>query len=155
MKSAGILLYRRGAAGLEVLLGLPGGPYWKGRDEGAWTIPKGEIGEDEDPLAAALREFREETGFAVAGAPLALTPLRQPSRKWVHVWAVEGDCDAAQSCSNTFSMEWPPRSGRQQEFPELDRVAWFPIEEAARRILRGQAPFLEELRALVEREPGR
>ena len=149
MRSAGILLYRRGAAGLEVLLGLPGGPYWRGRDEGAWTIPKGEIGEDEEPFAAALREFHEETGFAAEGAPLALTALRQPSRKWVHVWAVEGDCDVTQSRSNTFSMEWPRQSGRMQEFPELQRVAWFPIEEAGRRILRGQAAFLVELRHLL------
>jgi predicted NUDIX family NTP pyrophosphohydrolase len=147
VKSAGIVLYRRGSDGLEVLLGLPGGPYWKGRDHGAWTIPKGEIGEDEDPFAAALREFREETGFDAHGPALALTPLRQPSRKWVHAWAVEGDCDVTCSTSNTFNMEWPPRSGRMQDFPELDRIAWFPIAEAGRRILRGQAPFLDELRA--------
>lgn len=150
MRSAGILLYRRGPDGIEVLLGHPGGPFWKGRDQGAWTIPKGEIGEDEDPFAAAQREFREETGFDAHGTALALTPLRQPSRKWVHIWAVEGDCDAAQSCSNTFSMEWPPRSGRQQDFPELDEVAWFGVDEAATRILRGQAPFLEELRRMLE-----
>lgn len=150
MRSAGILLYRRGPQGLEVLLGHPGGPFWKGRDEGAWTIPKGEIGEDEDPFAAALREFREETGFDAHGTPLALTPIRQPSRKVVHVWAVEGDCDTTQSSSNTFSMEWPPRSGRQQDFPELDRVEWFEAAEAAKRILRGQAPFLIELRGLLQ-----
>lgn len=150
MRSAGILLYRRGPQGLEVLLGHPGGPFWKGRDEGAWTIPKGEIGEAEDPFAAALREFREETGFNAHGTPLVLTPIRQPSRKVVHVWAVEGDCDTTQSSSNTFSMEWPPRSGRQQDFPELDRVEWFDAAEAAKRILRGQAPFLIELRGLLE-----
>ncbi len=150
MRSAGILLYRRGPQGLEVLLGHPGGPFWKGRDEGAWTIPKGEIGEDEDPFAAALREFREETGFDAHGTPLALTPIRQPSRKVVHVWAVEGDCETTESSSNTFSMEWPPRSGRQQDFPELDRVEWFATGEAAKRILRGQAPFLVELRGLLE-----
>ena len=154
MKSAGILLYRRGPRGLEVLLGHPGGPYWRGRDEGAWTIPKGEIGEDEDPYAAAQREFREETGFdaPVTAPAIALTPLRQPSRKWVYVWAIEGDCDTTQSSSNTFSMEWPPRSGRQQDFPELDRVEWFDAEEAARRILRGQAPFVDELRRLLEKD---
>jgi predicted NUDIX family NTP pyrophosphohydrolase len=150
VRSAGILLYRRGPHGLEVLLGHPGGPFWKGRDEGAWTIPKGEIGEDEDPFAAALREFREETGFDAHGAPLALTPVRQPSRKLVHVWAVEGDCDTRESVSNTFSMEWPPRSGRQQDFPELDRVEWFGAAEAAKRILRGQAPFLDELRKKLD-----
>ena len=155
MKSAGILLYRRGARGLEVLLGHPGGPYWTGRDAGAWTIPKGEIGEDEDPLAAARREFLEETGFEAHGEPLALTPLRQPSRKWVHVWAVEGDCDPARSHSNAFSLEWPPRSGKMQEFPELDAVAWFGLEEAARRILRGQAGFLVELRHLLDRGASR
>jgi predicted NUDIX family NTP pyrophosphohydrolase len=150
VKSAGILLYRRGPNGLEVLLGHPGGPYWTGRDAGAWTIPKGEIGEDEDPLAAARREFLEETGFEARGEPLALTPLRQPSRKWVHAWAVEGDCDPARSHSNAFTLEWPPRSGKMQEFPELDAVAWFGLEEASRRILRGQAPFLDELRRRLE-----
>ncbi|HUP28588.1 MAG TPA: NUDIX domain-containing protein [Usitatibacter sp.] len=152
MKSAGILLYRRGARGLEVLLGHPGGPFWRGRDEGAWTIPKGEIGEDEDPFAAAQREFREETGFEAPGTALALTPLRQPSRKWVYVWAIEGDCDTTQASSNTFSMEWPPRSGRLQDFPELDRVEWFATDEAAKRILRGQAPFVDELRRLLEKD---
>lgn len=155
MRSAGILLYRRGAHGLEVLLGHPGGPYWTGKDAGAWSIPKGEIGEAEDPLAAAKREFLEETGFAAEGDAIELAPLKQPSRKWVHIWAIEGDCDPAGAHSNLFSMEWPPRSGQTQEFPELDRIAWFGMDEAARKILAGQAPFLAQLaRRLDENRRG-
>jgi predicted NUDIX family NTP pyrophosphohydrolase len=143
--SAGLLLYRRRGAGLEVLLVHPGGPFWAKKDLGAWSVPKGEIGEGEDPLAAAVREFGEETGFAIDGEFLALRPLRQPSGKTVMAWAVEGDCDPAQLRSNLFSMEWPPRSGKQKEFPEVDRAEWFPLEEARRRILAGQAPLLDEL----------
>ena len=146
-KSAGILLYRRTGGGLEVLLGHPGGPFWARRDLGAWTLPKGEIDEGEDPYAAARREFEEETGIVPGERCIALTPLRQPSGKTVFAWAVEGDCDAAAVKSNLFSMEWPPRSGTQAEFPELDRAEWFPLEEARRRILPGQAPFLDELAA--------
>jgi predicted NUDIX family NTP pyrophosphohydrolase len=152
VRSAGILLYRRRGESLEVLLGHPGGPFWTRRDEGAWTIPKGEIGENEEPLAAARREFREEVGFAPEGPAMALEPLRQPSRKWIHAWAMEGDCDPASACSNFFEMEWPPKSGRMQSFPELDRVAWFAIEEARQRIIRGQAPFLAQLEALLRAE---
>jgi len=132
-----------------VLLAHPGGPFWKRRDLGAWTLPKGEIDEGEDPYAAARREFAEETGFEPGDNPIALRPLKQPSGKVIHAWAVEGDCDASAMRSIVFSVEWPPKSGRQEEFPEIDRVEWFAIAEARRRILAGQAPFLDELQALL------
>jgi predicted NUDIX family NTP pyrophosphohydrolase len=127
----------------------PGGPFWRGKDAGAWTIPKGEIGAGEDPLAAARREFREETGLDAPREAIALTPLTQPSRKVVHAWAAEGDCDAASVRSNLFEMEWPPRSGKTASFPEIDAAAWFDLPEARQRILRGQALFLDELERLV------
>ena len=143
--SAGLLLYRRRGEGLEVFLVHPGGPFWATKDLGAWSLPKGELSEGEDPLAAAVREFTEETGFPIDGEFRALTPLRQPSGKTILAWAVEGDCDPAQLRSNMFSMEWPPKSGKTQEFPEVDRASWFPIDEARKRIIAGQAPFLDEL----------
>ena len=144
-ESAGLLVFRRTPGGLEVLLAHPGGPFWAKKDEGAWSIPKGELAAGEDPLAAALREFEEETGVIIAGTPLALQPVRQPSGKIIRAWALEGDLDPATVKSNTFSLEWPPRSGRQQEFPEIDRVAWLPVEEARRKIVPGQVPLLEQL----------
>jgi predicted NUDIX family NTP pyrophosphohydrolase len=134
-----------------VLLVHPGGPFWRGKDAGAWTIPKGEIGENEDPLDAARREFREETGLEAPREAIALTPLTQPSRKVVHAWAAEGDCDAAGVRSNLFEMEWPPHSGKTASFPEIDAAAWFDLPEARQRILRGQALFLDELERLVNR----
>lgn len=143
-QSAGILLYRRRDE-LEVFLVHPGGPFWAKKDLGAWSLPKGEFEEGEDPLAAAVRELTEETGFAIAGELLPLEPVRQPSRKTIHAWATEGDCDPAELRSNLFSMEWPPKSGKQAEFPEVDRGAWFTIEEARKRIIGGQSPFLDEL----------
>jgi predicted NUDIX family NTP pyrophosphohydrolase len=146
-RSAGILLYRRGSRGLEVLLVHPGGPFWSKRDAGAWTIPKGEISEGEEPLAAARREFLEETGFEAQGDATALAPLRQKGGKWVHAWAVEGDCDAEAIRSNTFAMQWPPRSGKMAEFPEVDRAAWFTPQEARERILASQTAFIDELEA--------
>ncbi len=149
-KSAGILLYRRNAGELQVLLAHPGGPFWKNRDLGAWTLPKGEIDEGEDPYAAARREFFEETGFAPGESARPLEALKQPSGKVIQAWAIEGDCDASQARSIVFSMEWPPKSGKQQEFPEVDKVQWFAIPEAERRILPGQAPFLAQLRALLK-----
>ncbi len=144
-KSAGILLYRRIGGQLDVLLVHPGGPFWARRDEGAWSIPKGEFGDDEDPLAAARREFAEETGFNVQGDAVPLAPQRQAGGKVVYAWVVEGNLDPAQVTSNTFSMEWPPKSGRQQEFPEVDRAAWFSLEDAKRVIVKGQVGFLTQL----------
>lgn len=146
--SAGILLYRRQPR-LEVFLVHPGGPFWAKKDLGAWSIPKGELSEGEAPLPAAIREFGEETGFSVDGDFRALAPLRQKSGKTVLAWAVEGDCDPALLQSNLFSMEWPPKSGRQQQFPEVDRGAWFSIDEARTRIIAGQAGFLEDLLRLI------
>jgi predicted NUDIX family NTP pyrophosphohydrolase len=143
--SAGILLYRRRGEEMEVFLIHPGGPFWAKKDLGAWSLPKGELEEGEDPLAAAVREFTEETGFPIAGDFRPLQPRRQPSGKTILAWAVEGDCDPAKLRSGLFSMEWPPRSGKQQEFPEADRGAWFTLAEARRRIIAGQAPFLDEL----------
>ena len=149
--SAGILLYRLSGDGLEVFLVHPGGPFWAKKDEGAWSVPKGLFEDDENPLEAAKREFREETGFDISGDFMALTPLKQPSGKVVHVWTVEGDIDAASIKSNMFSMEWPPRSGNQQEFPEVDRGGWFTIAQAQVKLLPGQRGFLDELqRKLVD-----
>jgi predicted NUDIX family NTP pyrophosphohydrolase len=144
-KSAGLLLFRNGSHGLEVLLVHPGGPFWAGKDDGAWSIPKGELAEGEEPLAAAIREVQEEIGCRPAGEFLPLDPVKQPGGKVVHAWAVAFDVDAATLTSNTFTMEWPPRSGRQQVFPEVDRAEWFDVATARRKILKGQAPLLEQL----------
>jgi predicted NUDIX family NTP pyrophosphohydrolase len=144
-KSAGLLPFRIGAQGLEVLLVHPGGPLWAGRDQGAWSIPKGEFRDDEDPRAAARREFEEELGASPEGELIPLTPLRQAGGKLVFAWAVRCDFDPRALRSNTFSMEWPPRSGRPQQFPEVDRAAWFSLELARTKILKGQSPFLDEL----------
>jgi predicted NUDIX family NTP pyrophosphohydrolase len=146
--SAGLLLFRHSRGAIEVLLGHPGGPFWKNRDEGAWSIPKGLVAAGERPLAAAKREFAEETGYRPRGRFIPLGEARQPGGKVVHVWAVEGDWDAAKLQSDSFEMEWPPRSGRLQRFPELDRAAWFSVPEARKRILKGQAVFLDRLLAL-------
>ena len=130
----------------------PGGPFWRGRDAGAWSIPKGEIGAGEDALAAARRELAEETGVAVEGDFMELVPVRQKGGKIVRAWAIEADCDAASIVSNVFSMEWPPRSGRCQEFPEVDKAAWFGMAEARGRINAAQAALLDELeRRLIRR----
>ena len=144
-RSAGILLYRTRGGELEVFLAHPGGPFWAKKDLGAWTIPKGEIDVGEDPLEAAKREFAEEIGVKLEGEFRALTPIRQKGGKLVLAWAVEGDCDPAAVRSNVFAMEWPPKSGKQAEFPEVDRAQWFSLEEAAKRILPSQLPLLEEL----------
>jgi predicted NUDIX family NTP pyrophosphohydrolase len=146
-KSAGVLLFRETPGRLEVLLVHPGGPFWARKDDGSWSIPKGEFEENEDPFEAAKRELQEETGLRVAGDAIPLEPLRQPSGKTVCAWAVRGDADPAKLKSNTFSVEWPPHSGRTRDFPEVDRAAWFTIEEARRKILKGQAGFLDQLRA--------
>ena len=148
-QSAGLLLFRHPAGQLEVFLVHPGGPYWAQRDAGAWSIPKGEFEAGEDSLDAARREFREETGADAAGPFLPLEPVRQSGGKVVHAWAVEGDCDAASIRSNTFTLEWPPRSGRTAAFPEVDRGAWFAIREARQRILPSQAPLLDQLERLL------
>jgi predicted NUDIX family NTP pyrophosphohydrolase len=148
-RSAGLLLYRKRAGHLEVFLVHPGGPFWAKRDAGAWTIPKGEIGADEDPLAAARRETTEETGFTPEGDFVELPPVRQKAGKLVHAWAIEADCDPLELRSNAFSMEWPPRSGRMAEFPEIDRGAWFGLDEARAKLLEAQHPLLDALQSLV------
>ena len=145
--SAGILLYRSRAGMLEVFLVHPGGPYWTRKDAGAWSIPKGEVDEGADELATARREFEEETGSAIHGEFVALTPLKQPSGKLVHAWAVSGDINASSVKSNMFSMEWPPRSGKQKEFPEVDRGEWFSVAAAKEKITAGQRAFLDQLQA--------
>jgi predicted NUDIX family NTP pyrophosphohydrolase len=149
--SAGLLLYRRGERGLEVFLVHPGGPFWAKKDLGAWSIAKGEYASDEDPLAAAQREFEEETGFAVDGEFVELGTVRQAGGKVVTAWAVEGECDPAKLVSNVFEMEWPPRSGRMAEFPEVDRGAWFTMTEARERILASQREFLDRIEEKVGR----
>ena len=123
----------------------PGGPFWKNKDFEAWSIPKGEFAQGEDPLEAAKREFHEETGVPIHGIFIALNPVRQPGGKLVYAWAVEGDCRAESIKSNLFTMEWPPRSGKRQEFPEVDRAAWFSIKQARDKILKGQLMLLDEL----------
>jgi predicted NUDIX family NTP pyrophosphohydrolase len=146
VQSAGVLLYRWRGDRLEVLLVHPGGPFWSRKDEGAWSIPKGEFSPDEAPAAAARREFEEEVGVALQSEPWKLTPVAQSRGKTVHAFAAEGDLDVAHVRSNLVSMEWPPRSGRTLTFPEIDRAAWFALDEAQRRILKGQRPILDELR---------
>jgi len=147
--SAGLLLFRRRGPSVEVLLVHPGGPIWARRDAGAWSIPKGEPEAGEDPLNAARREVAEELGRSVDGRFIPLTPVRQPGGKLVQAWALEADFDASSITSNTFSMEWPPRSGRQQAFPEIDRAEWFPLDVARQKILAGQTPLLAELIRLL------
>lgn len=146
--SAGLLLYRRRAE-LEVFLVHPGGPFWAKKDAGAWSLPKGEFEEGEEPLQAAKREFAEETGFSVDGEFLPLEPLKQRGGKIILAWAIQADCDPSQLRSNLFSLEWPPKSGRMQKFPEVDRARWFTIPEARKRINAGQAGFLDQLRSAL------
>ena len=145
-------MYRLCDSRVEVFLVHPGGPYWANKDMGAWSIPKGEFAADEDSLSAAKREFQEETGIRAEGNFIRLNPLKQPGGKLVHPWAVEGDCDANKITSNTFSIEWPPRSGKQQQFPEVDRAEWFPLEVAKKKILKGQAGFLDQLQRLLDND---
>jgi predicted NUDIX family NTP pyrophosphohydrolase len=148
-KSAGILVYKRIEGGILVFLVHPGGPFWAKKDLGAWSIPKGEFDEGEDGLTAARREFFEETGQKIDGEFVALTPVRQPGGKMVYAWAVEGDVDADNVRSNEFELEWPPKSGRKQRFPEVDRGAWSTLEQAKARIMTAQLPMLEELAHLA------
>jgi predicted NUDIX family NTP pyrophosphohydrolase len=145
--SAGLLLYREGVSGgVEVLLVHPGGPFWARKDEGSWSIPKGELGEGEDPAARAEVEFAEELGQrAPPGPRLDLGEVRQAGGKRVRAWAVHGDIDARATTSNTFEMEWPPRSGEHRSFPEVDKAAWFSLAEARTKLLAGQLPLLERL----------
>ena len=144
--SAGILLYRVAPGGLEVLIGHMGGPFWAKKDAGGWSIPKGEYGPGEDAFAVACREFEEELGTAVPAESFRhLGELRTTSSKVLTVWAAEGELDAGTCVSNTFELEWPPRSGRIQEFPEIDRAAWFGLEEARTRLVKGQIGFLDRL----------
>lgn len=149
-QSAGILLYKTEQQQLKVLLVHPGGPFWKNKDKGSWSIPKGEFGEDEDPLTAAKREFAEETGFGISGQCLALKPVKQKSGKLVHAWAVEQDLDVTQIKSNAFEIEWPPKSGRYQSFPEIDKAQWFTVEEAGEKILPAQFGFVLELQEFLK-----
>ncbi len=145
-RSAGILLYRSTGEAIEVLLGHMGGPFWARKDAGTWTIPKGEHDPDEDPLTAAQREFAEEIGVPVAATSfIDLGEVRQSGGKVVRAWAAKGDLDPAIAVSNTFEMEWPPRSGRMQTFPELDRVEWFDVETACSKIIAAQREFLDRL----------
>jgi predicted NUDIX family NTP pyrophosphohydrolase len=144
-RSAGILLYRHRRGAVEVLLVHPGGPFWASKDEGVWSIPKGRYEAGEDPLAAARREFAEETGAPVEGEAVALGAFRQSSARIVDAWAIEGDFDPAALRSNTFTLEWPPRSGKTREVPEVDRAEWFTPAEAERKILKGQRPILQAL----------
>jgi predicted NUDIX family NTP pyrophosphohydrolase len=147
--SAGILVYRLREGRLEVFLVHPGGPFWAKKDLGAWSIPKGEFTEPENPLDAAIREFQEETGCEIKGPFEPLAPRKQPSGKIVHAWVAEGDLDPRQITSNTFLLEWPKGSGRQKEFPEIDRAEWFEINEARQRILPGHIGFLDDLIELL------
>jgi len=148
-RSAGLLLYKREGGVLKVLLAHPGGPFWARKDLGAWTIPKGLIEPNETAREAAMREFTEETGFPVHGDLAALGEVVQRGGKHVEAWAVEGDCDPAALKPFLFEMEWPPRSGRRAEFPEIDRVAWFPMAEARERILASQCDFLDRLEGML------
>jgi predicted NUDIX family NTP pyrophosphohydrolase len=148
--SAGLLLYRIRGGTLEVFLAHPGGPFWSKKDLGVWSIPKGEIDEGEEPLGAARREFEEETGFRPEGIFRELTPVRQRSGKIVHAWAVEGDCDATAIRSNTFTLEWPPRSGRHLEVPEVDRAGWFDSDAAREKILEGQRGLLAQVELILQ-----
>ena len=144
-KSAGLLLYRLQKGEIEVFLVHPGGPFWAKKDEGAWSIPKGLIEEGEDDLKAAKREFEEETGQKISGNFIKLEPLKQPGGKIIWAWAVTGDIASRDVCSNNFTLEWPPKSGKFKEFPEIDRGEWFDLSQAKTRILKGQLGFLEQL----------
>ena len=152
-QAAGILLYRQTARGLEVLLAHPGGPLWARKDLGAWTIPKGQFEDDESALEAAKREFEEEMGSPARGEFVELGSIRQPSGKVVHGFTAESDFDVATVKSNLFTLEWPPRSGKKGQFPEIDRAQWFSIEEARQKILKGQEPFLDRLLTLLKSSP--
>jgi len=149
-QSAGILAYRFRNEHCEVFLIHPGGPYWKNRDRDAWSIPKGEFDEGERPFDAALREFQEETGHEVDGDFWELEPVIQKGGKTVYAWAVEADLDAGNITSNTFKMEWPPKSGQYKDFPEADKAEWIPVDEAQERMFKGQEPLIDQLAETLE-----
>ena len=152
-KSAGLLVYRKDGDSVEVFLVHPGGPFWAKKDDGAWSIPKGEFADGEEALEAAKREFQEETGFTVQGRFEALEPVKQAGGKIVYAWAIEGDIDSSAIRSNNFSMEWPPGSKKIREFPEVDRGGWFALATAARqKILTGQSPLLDELLSKLKKK---
>lgn len=149
-KSAGILVFKKIKDGLGILLVHPGGPFWSKKDLNSWSVPKGEFDEDEEAFDAARREFKEETGFLPEGEFIRLEPVKQAGGKLVYTWAVEGDIDVSMIKSNLFKMEWPPKSGKFKEFPEIDRAEWFPIETAKTKIIKGQIPILENLEKLIK-----
>ncbi|MDB5385340.1 MAG: hypothetical protein JWM11_986 [Planctomycetaceae bacterium] len=147
--SAGLLMYRRPAGQLQVLLVHPGGPFFKNKDDGAWSIPKGEVEPNEDLLETAKREFKEELGITPSGSFIELTPVKQQGGKIVHAWAFQGECNPSSIVSNSFTMEWPPKSGRQMQFPEIDRADFFDTVVARRKINSAQIAFIEELERIV------
>jgi predicted NUDIX family NTP pyrophosphohydrolase len=151
-RSAGIALYRRNPGGIEIFLVHFGGPFWAKKDDAAWSFPKGEYDDGEDPLAAARREFREETGLDVDGEFVPLQPIKMKGGKTVTLWAVEGDLPADEIRSNTIWIEWPPRSGRRQEVPEVDRAAWFSPADARRKLVAGQTGFVDQIELLERRD---
>lgn len=152
-RSAGLLMYRLTPEGPQVLLAHPGGPYWARKDDGAWTLPKGEHNEGEEALAAAVREFTEETSLVPSGPYLPLGELRLKSGKRIQAWAFQGDWDPAQLRSNSFEMEWPPRSGRMQSFPEIDRAGWFSLAQARSKLIAAQVGFVDRLEQLLGAAP--
>jgi predicted NUDIX family NTP pyrophosphohydrolase len=153
--SVGILLFRFKDKRLEVLLVHPGGPFWAKKDKGVWSIPKGLLGENENPLDGAKREFKEETGFEVEGEFIDLGELKQPGGKIIHAWALEKDLDATKIVSNKFTLEWPRNSGRIQEYPEVDKAGWFDIEQAKKKIIKGQLGFIDKLIEILNCAPGK
>lgn len=150
-KSAGILLYRKQNNAIEIFLVHPGGPFWVAKDIGAWSVTKGEFTDEEQPLTAAIREFKEETGALLSGDFIELTPVKQKGGKIVYAWALEGNIDADTITCNTFKMQWPPKSGQWKSFPEVDKAAWFGIEEAKQKINPSQVAFINELLLLLSK----
>jgi predicted NUDIX family NTP pyrophosphohydrolase len=150
--SAGILLFRKVKSDLEVFIVHPGGPFWKNKDEGAWSIPKGEIDDGGNPLQTAIREFEEETGTRVSGNFIELHPVRLKSGKLIHAWALEGEMDASKITSNYIDIEWPPRSGKKLSIPEVDRAQWFTLEQASHKLNTGQVPLLKDLQQKLDKK---